>query len=430
MKRVKCSPKRRVPLTQNEVFKLCIPISRMSTLVEEIVSEHAKMPVEAGDEIEELPVDKLLINDVAAVQLIELYKKIEGLNLKPFDPSSVFVVLDHVVPPCDAVIADNLSITKKFARSLNLRLFKEGEGIEHVLLSEYDLVNPREILLGTDSHTCTNGAVGCFAFGIGITDALFVLFTGRFYNFIVPETVLVECSGRLSEGVYAKDVILYLLSQLDQKKVMDKVLEFTGNVRAMSLDEKSTICNMTTEISAKTAIISSQKENEGEYEDKFTVDLRSVVPYVAVPFSPLKGRPVSEVDAEITKAFLGSCTNSRFTDLEMAARVLKKRKVSEQVDLYVVPGSRRIYEKISKTGILDIFLEAGAVMLPPNCAACFGRHMGVLGPDDVCISSGNRNFRGRMGSEEAKVYLGSPATVAASAVTGKVTDPRGFLHED
>ncbi|MBU7045561.1 MAG: 3-isopropylmalate dehydratase large subunit [Theionarchaea archaeon] len=401
----------------------------MPTLVEEIVSHHVKNPVEAGDNIEELPIDKLLINDVAAVQLIELYRQIEDISPRPFDPSSVFVVLDHVTPPPDPVIAENLFITKQFARSLNIRLFREGEGIEHVLLTENNLINPKEILLGTDSHTCTNGAVGCLAFGIGITDALFVLFTGTFYNFTVPETVFINCSGTLQKGVYAKDVILYLLSHLPQKKVMDAVLQFTGDpIQNMSLDEKSTICNMSTEISAKTGIISHEREDlSSNYADCFEFSLNDLIPYVAVPHSPLNGRPITEVDTEITKAFLGSCTNSRLTDLQIAAQILENQKVNDTVDLYIVPGSRLIYEKILETGILHTFLKAGALILPPNCAACFGRHMGILGPHDICISSANRNFIGRMGSKDAKVFLGSPATVAASSVTGKITDPREMV---
>ena len=400
----------------------------MPTLVEEIISQHVETPVRAAEEIEELPIDKLLINDVAAVQLIELYKEIEDMNPTSFDPSSVFLVLDHVIPPPDPAIAQNLSVIKQFARKFNLRLFKEGEGIEHVLLSEYNLISQKDILLGTDSHTCTNGAVGCLAFGIGITDALFVLFTGKYYNFTVPETVLINCSGTLQEGVYAKDVILYILSQLNQKNVLDRVLQFTGeSIHKMSLDEKSTICNMTAEISAKTGIISEKEDLSADYADHYIFLLDDLVPHVAVPHSPLNGRPVTEVDAEITKAFLGSCTNSRLSDLEVAARILKNRKVKDTVDLYIVPGSRRIYEHAVETGIITIFLEAGAVILPPNCAACFGRHMGVLGPHDVCISSGNRNYLGRMGSKEARVYLASPATVAASAITGTITDPREML---
>ena len=402
----------------------------MPTLVEDIVSRHIKTPVEAGETVEEIPVDNLLINDVAAVQLIELYTQLEHVNPKPFDPSSVFVVLDHVTPAPDDKIAENLYRTKKFARKLNLNLFKEGEGIEHVLLTENKLINPGEILVGTDSHTCTNGAVGCFAFGIGITDALFVLFTGGYYNFTVPETVLIHFSGSLKEGVYAKDLILYLLSQLNQKTVLDKVLQITGDtINHMSLDEKSTVCNMVTEISAKTGIIPDKNDASSGFADTLTYDVDDLVPYVAVPHSPLNGRPVTDIDTEITKAFLGSCTNSRLSDLEVAARILKDKTVKDTVDLYIVPGSKKIFNQIAETGIITTFLKAGAVILPPNCAACFGRHMGILGPHDICISSANRNFVGRMGSKDAKVYLGSPATVAASAVTGTITDPREVLHD-
>lgn len=401
----------------------------MPTPVEEIVAQHTRTSVKGGETIEELPIDKLLVNDVAAVQLTEMYRKVEQMNPQPFDPSSIFVVLDHVTPPSDPAIAENLFVTKQFAKNLGLNLFKEGEGIEHVLLTERDLIKPGEILLGTDSHTCTNGAIGCFAFGIGITDALFVLFTGTLYNFIVPETVLVQCSGNLQKGVYAKDLILYILSQLDQKETLDKVLHFAGeSIHSMSLDEKCTICNMVTEISAKTGIISHKPEDpSAQYADRITYSIENLVPYVAVPHSPLNGKPITEVDTEITKAFLGSCTNSRFTDLQAAAQILNTRKVNDDIDLYIVPGSRRIFEQISEAGILFTFLKAGAVILPPNCAACFGRHMGVLGPHDICVSSGNRNYTGRMGSEKAKVYLASPATVAASAVTGRITDPRELL---
>ncbi|MBU7013867.1 MAG: 3-isopropylmalate dehydratase large subunit [Theionarchaea archaeon] len=402
----------------------------MPTLVETIVSKHKESPVRAGDEIEELPVDRLLINDVAAVQLVERYREIEDLLPAPFDPSSVFVVLDHVVPPCDSVIADNLQRTKQFARTLHLNLFKEGEGIEHVLLPENNLVSPGDILLGTDSHTCTNGALGCFAFGIGITDALFVLFTGTFYNFVVPETVLLTCSGKLQKGVYAKDLILYVLSHLDQQKMLNKVLQFSGPVFAsMPLDGMLTVCNMTTEISAKTGIMpyETREDLSAEFAERYTFDVTPLEPVVAVPHSPLNGKPVAELTVEITKAFLGSCTNSRLSDLQVAASILRGKKVKDTVDLYIVPGSRKIYEKIQESGILSTFIQAGAVILPPNCAACFGRHMGVLGPSDVCISSANRNFVGRMGSKDAKVYLGSPATVAASALTGMITDPREVL---
>ena len=402
----------------------------MPTLVEDIVSQHIKTPVETGETIEEIPVDNLLINDVAAVQLIELYTQLKPLDPKPFDPSSVFVVLDHVTPAPDDKIAENLYRTKKFARKLNLHLFKEGEGIEHVLLTESKLINPGEILVGTDSHTCTNGAVGCFAFGIGITDALFVLFTGSYYNFTVPETVLIHFSGSLKEGVYAKDLILYLLSQLDQKTVLDKVLQITGDtINRMSLDEKSTVCNMVTEISAKTGIIPDKNDASSGFADTLTYDVDDLIPYVAVPHSPLNGKPVTDIDTEITKAFLGSCTNSRLSDLEVAARILKNKTVKDTVDLYIVPGSKKIFNQIAESGIITTFLKAGAVILPPNCAACFGRHMGILGPHDICISSANRNYIGRMGSKDAKVYLGSPATVAASAVTGTITDPREVLHD-
>lgn len=402
----------------------------MPTLVETIVSKHVKSPVAAGDDIEELPVDRLLINDVAAVQLVELYKKIEDLDPIPFDPSSIFVVLDHVIPPCDSIIADNLHRTKQFARNLHLNLFKEGQGIEHVLLPENNLINPGDILLGTDSHTCTNGALGCFAFGIGITDALFVLFTGTFYNFIVPETVLLTCSGQLQKGVYAKDLILYLLSQLNQKRMLNRVLQFSGpTFTSMPLEGMLTVCNMTTEISAKTGIMpyKTKEDVSAEFADKLTFEVTTLEPYVAVPHSPLNGKPIAEVDQEITKAFLGSCTNSRLSDLQVAACILKGKKVKDTVDLYIVPGSRKIYEQITENGILSTFIQAGAVILPPNCAACFGKHMGVLGPSDVCISSANRNFLGRMGSKDARVYLGSPATVAASALTGRITDPREVL---
>ena len=408
-------------------FKLFMYYYSMPTTVEHIVSTHAGHQVRAGDVLEELPVDSLLINDVAAVQLWERYESLK-MDAPPYDPSAIFVVLDHVVPPPDPVIADNLHRTKEFARKLHLNLFREGEGIEHVLLSEYGLVSFGDILVGTDSHTCTNGALGCFAFGIGITDALFVMLTGTFYNFVVPETVYLICSGQLSQGVYAKDVILYMLSHLDQQAVFDRVLQFSGNpVDTMSLDEKSTLCNMVTEISARTGIISSPAPDISAGDSQYEFFLNDIPPYVAVPHSPLMGKPVSEVHTDITKAFLGSCTNARFSDLEVAASILEGKQVCEQVDLYVVPGSRHIFNRISQTGILSQFLQAGAVVLPPNCAACFGRHMGTLGPHDICISSGNRNYVGRMGSKDAQVYLGSPATVAASSVTGTITDPRELM---
>ncbi len=443
------------------------------TMVEKIISRQVGRPVQAGDKIERLPVSKLFFNDVIGPPAIKSLSRLfgetfqrHGKPVRAFDPRRVFLVPDHSVPALSVEVAEGVDLMEAFGREQGIRMYREGDGIEHVVLIEDGHIVPWDIVLGTDSHTCTNGAMGALAFGVGTTEGTYALATGHLYDFTVPETIQIELSGRFPRGVFAKDLILYVIGKLGAGGCSRRVAEFVGEgLAGLGMDARTTICNMAVEMSARTGIMPYDdtlgaylsgraqwdvqpicSDPDARFADRLQVDLSELEPMVAFPHKPANATPVSRVpemiarsqahptpdfpavqsDA-ITDAFLGACTNGRYEDLVEAAKVLRGRRVHPSVSFVVIPASRKVYEQAMDEGILQVFVKAGANIESSNCGPCFGSHMGVLSKNAQMISSSNRNYQGRMGSREARIFLASPATVTASAIEGRIADPRKYL---
>jgi 3-isopropylmalate/(R)-2-methylmalate dehydratase large subunit len=353
-----------------------------------------------------------------------------------------------------------------FAKEQDIKCYKEGDGIEHVVLIEDGYIVPGSIILGTDSHTDTNGALNSLAFGIGTTDGSYAMATGSIYDFDVPETIRINMHGQLNKGVYSKDLILFLIGRLGVDGAVKRVVEFGGPaLKNLSMDSRTTIANMAVEMGARTAIFEPDDiledylkdrakfnyktylpDENCNYEKVLDIDLSSLEPTVAFPHKPgnvtfiskskeymkktAKNPTVDSPKVEtlrITDAFLGACTNGRYEDLVEASKILKGRKVNPNTNFIVIPASRKVYNQLLKEGVLQIFADAGANIESSNCGPCFGKHMGIVGKGAQMISSSNRNYIGRMGSKDAKIFLASPVTVAAAAITGKIVDPREYL---
>jgi 3-isopropylmalate/(R)-2-methylmalate dehydratase large subunit len=443
------------------------------TIVEKIVSRHVGRPARAGELIERLPVGKVFFNDVIGPPAILTLQRLFGDTFrahdKPvqvFDPRRVFMIPDHSVPAYSVQVADGVDLMESFGRQCGMKVYREGDGIEHVVLIEDGHIVPWDIVLGTDSHTCTNGAMGALAFGVGTTDGAYAMATGHIYDFIVPETFQFELNGTFQKGVYAKDLILHIIGTLGAGGCSRRVAEFVGEgVRRLAMDARTTICNMAVEMSARTGIMPTDEtllaylkdraqwpvaplasDPDAAVGDRMTVDLSTLEPMVAFPHKPANATPISRVremmarsqatptsdfpavqSDRVTDAFLGACTNGRYDDLVEAAKVLKGQKVHPEVSFVVIPASRQVYERAMDEGILQVIIKAGANVESSNCGPCFGSHMGVLSKKAQMISSSNRNYQGRMGSRDARIFLGSPATVAASAIEGRLADPRKYL---
>jgi len=391
------------------------------SLVLKIISQACNKSLKAGD-FAEIPLDYALAHDVTAPQAINVMKDIcENV----WDTSRVVLVQDHFVPAPTTKAAEQQKFIRDWAKNQKIQHYYEvGSGVCHQVMIEEVLVRSGLIIAGADSHTCTAGATGSFAFSVGSTELGVILATGRIW-FKVPETIRVELNGRISRYVTGKDIALYLLNKINDADY--KVIEFAGNaVKSLSLNERATICNLMAETGAKSAIFPTDIESDNGAEHYVNVDLSNIEPMVAKPFSPCNISPVKEVFEHIDQAYLGSCTNGRIEDLREAASLLRGKKIDPNVRLLVSPASRKVYMQAAKEGLLYDLTEAGAQVLGCSCGACFGGHMGLLSDNEVCISSSNRNFPGRMGDAGSRVYLASPATVAASAIMGKITDPRAL----
>jgi len=395
-------------------------------------------------------VDKVMLHDVSGPGVIKTFEKLEkdGIIIvdKLFDPSMVWVAEDHFVPSADKISAENISKLSKFTSKFGIKKhFKYGlgqYGICHTLSHEEGLVSPGELYIGGDSHTNTTGALGAFACGLGHTDVAYVLLNGNLW-FKVPETLYFKISGKLPEHVMAKDLILKIIGDITTEGGAGYAMQFGGDgISDMSVESRLTLTNMTTEAGAKNGIIEPDQkvfdylaergvtkydavydDEDAQHAKTYEYDLSELEPLVAKPFSPQNVSVVQETTGiEIDKSYIGSCTGAKYEDLEAVARILKGRKVKVRTE--VVPAAISIYKKASENGLDKIFLDAGAVIGAPTCGACCGAHMGVLAKDEVCVSTTNRNFPGRMGHVDSKTYLTSPLVAAASAVTGKLTDPR------
>ena len=395
-------------------------------------------------------VDKVMLHDVSGPGVIKTFEKLEKDGVvkvdKLFDPSMVWVAEDHFVPSADKISAENISKLSKFTSKFGIKKhFKYGlgqYGICHTLSHEEGLVSPGELYIGGDSHTNTTGALGAFACGLGHTDVAYVLLNGNLW-FKVPETLYFKINGKLPEHTMAKDLILKIIGDITTEGGAGCAMQFGGDgISDMSVESRLTLTNMTTEAGAKNGIIEPDQkvfdylaergvteydavydDEDAQYAKTYEYDLSELEPLVAKPFSPQNVSVVQETTGiEIDKSYIGSCTGAKYEDLVAVARILKGRKVKVRTE--VVPAAISIYKKASENGLDKIFLDAGAVIGAPTCGACCGAHMGVLAKDEVCVSTTNRNFPGRMGHVDSKTYLTSPLVAAASAVTGKLTDPR------
>jgi len=418
------------------------------TFVEKILSKKANREVKVGEIVMVSP-DFVLSHDNTAAISIN-FKKM-GAE-KVLDPGKVVIVLDHVVPAATEQYALNHSMIRQFVKDQGIKHFYDVNadgGICHQVLSEKGFALPGLLILGADSHTTTYGAFGAFSAGIGRTEVASIWATGEIW-LKVPESIKIEITGKLPVGVSAKDVILFIIGELGSDGANYRSVEFTGNlVKEFSQSSRMVLANMAAEMGAKNGYIAPDEKTfdwiegrvkseyepiypdpDAHYEKTYKFDVSELEPQVAAPHTVDNVYPVGEYEGtKINQALIGTCTNGRLEDLEAARKILKGRKVHPDVRLLVLPASWEVYREALARGILSDLIDAGALILNPGCGPCLGAHEGVLAPGEVAISTSNRNFKGRMGSREAFIYLASPLTVAASAIEGKITDPRKYISE-
>jgi 3-isopropylmalate/(R)-2-methylmalate dehydratase large subunit len=417
-----------------------------STLAEKIIGLHVKHGV-AGGELVLTNVDKAALQDTTGPLAVRQFNAMGFKKVK--NPKNCFIFLDHCAPcPTKEQANDHITL-RSFADKYGVRIHQVGEGVIHQLLMERYL-SPGDIAVGSDSHTCMGGALGCFATGMGSTDVAVAFGLGKTW-LRVPESIKFNLEGRLSKGVYPKDVILYLIGILGADGATYKSMEFSGSLTSkMGVEDRAVLSNMAVEAGAKCGIFPSdintkkylkemkreedfielQPDDGAVYEKTFTIDVSKLEPMVALPHKVDNVRPISHKDCKglkIQQVFLGSCTNGRLEDLKIAAGILKGKTVHPDVRLIVVPASRKIFLDAMKTGVLKTLIEAGAAVQNPGCGPCLGIHQGVLGDNEICVATSNRNFKGRMGNPNSGIVLASPATAAASALSGILSDPREVL---
>ncbi|MBX5458504.1 MAG: 3-isopropylmalate dehydratase large subunit [Thermogemmatispora sp.] len=416
----------------------------MGTLAEEIFSYKLGRPVSAG-EIVIVDVDHVMSHDTTSPLAIQAFRKLTGeRGGRVFDSARAHIVFDHIVPAATVAAATLQRDIRGFAREQGIQILQEG--ICHQVMPERGFVAPGEIIVGADSHTCTYGALGAFATGMGSTDIGVAYATGRSW-FRVPETINVRLTGQLQPGVYVKDVTLELVRRIGVDGANYRALEYSGSlVESLSISERFTLCNMAIEMGAKTGLVAPDATTEAwlrgrvnrsypmlqpqnpRYERVVEVDVSDLSPLIACPPDVNNVVPVEQVEhIQIDQVFLGTCTNGRLDDLAIAASILRGRTIHPNTRMVVIPASREVYLEALRLGYIETFIQAGASVGTPGCGPCIGRHFGVLGPGERALTTMNRNFTGRMGDPTAEIYLGSPATVAATAITGHITDPRQFL---
>jgi len=418
------------------------------TITQKILAAHAGRKFVEPGELILANVDMVLGNDITAPVAIEEFEKAGAT--KVFDNEKIALVPDHFTPCKDIKSAQLCKRVREFAKKHNIKnYFEIGEmGVEHALLPERGLVGPGDVVIGADSHTCTYGALGAFATGVGSTDMAAAMYMGKTW-FKVPETIKIVYRGKRQPWVGAKDLILYTIGDIGVDGALYKSLEFTGDtLKDLTVDERLTITNMAVEAGAKNGIMAAdekvveyvkgrgkkkvrvyESDDDAHYEKILEYDVETIQPQVALPHLPENSVAVDEVaDIQIDQVVIGSCTNGRFVDMKQAAEILKGRKVHPYVRLIIIPATQEVYKRCVKEGLMDIFLEANAVVSTPTCGPCLGGHMGILAEGEKAVATTNRNFVGRMGHPKSEVYLASPAVAAASAVTGKITHPREVVQ--
>ncbi|GKT31970.1 3-isopropylmalate dehydratase large subunit [Aduncisulcus paluster] len=390
-------------------------------------------------------------NDITTPISIKAFEESGATKLA--NPDGFSIVLDHFIPAKDIASANQAKVSRDFAAKHNLKNFfdEKDMGIEHALLPEKGLVIPGDVIIGADSHTCTHGALGAFSTGMGSTDLAFAMVTGGNW-FKVPEAIKVVFKGKPSQFVTGKDLILEIIRILGVDGALYKTLEFTGDtIQYLSMDDRFSLCNMAIEAGAKNGIVAVDditreflddrakvngglrdtpkefySDEDAVYSQVVEIDVAALEPVIAYPFLPENGHSITQAvedNIKVDQVFVGSCTNGRLSDLKIASEILNGKRIAQHTRMIVTPGTQMILREATKLGYIDILIDAGAVVSNPTCGACLGGYMGILGDDEVCISTTNRNFVGRMGSRTSKVYLSNSAVAAASAISGYITDP-------
>ncbi len=417
------------------------------TISEKILADHAGKPEVFPDELVEVRVDFALGNDITAPLAIEAFKR-SGAK-KVFDRERICLVPDHFVPNKDIASAMQAKMLREFAREFDLRYYFEvgRMGVEHALLPEQGLVLPGDVVIGADSHTCTYGALGAFATGVGSTDLAAAMITGKVW-FKTPHSMKFIFRGKLRPWVGGKDLILYTIGKIGVDGARYRAMEFEGEViDSLPMSDRLSMCNMAIEAGAKVGIITPDSITEqyvnsrakrpykfyrsdpgATYEAVYEWDISEIEPMVALPHSPENVKQVNELpNTPIDQVVIGSCTNGRLEDLRVAAKILKGKKVARGVRCLVIPATQLIYMEAMEEGLIETFIEAEAAVSTPTCGPCLGGHMGILAPGESAVATTNRNFVGRMGHVDSKVYLSNPAVAAASAILGRIAHPEEVL---
>ncbi|MDP2980559.1 MAG: 3-isopropylmalate dehydratase large subunit [Candidatus Omnitrophota bacterium] len=419
------------------------------TIAEKIFSSHSNKDVKAGDVVV-ANVDFCFGQDGTSMLVIDAFRNLGAK--KVFNKDKFCMVIDHSAPSPNIGVSEVHKKMRNFAKEHGLNIFDIGCGVCHQVIPESGLVMPGNLVVGADSHTCTYGALGVFATGMGSTDVAVALATGKNW-FKVPETIKIILKGKAGKGVYSKDVILHIIGKLGADYSTYKAIEFSGEyVKSLSMDGRFTIANMAIEMGAKAGLMEPDKktyywlkahkgsrfkaqgsrlknDKDAKYSEVLEFDVSKIVPQIAKPHTVDNVVPVNKLkNKKIDQAFLGTCTNGRLEDLQIAHSILKNNKINENVKMIIAPASKDIFQKAMGKGMISEFVKAGASVVAPGCGPCVGTHNGVLASGEVCISTANRNFKGRMGNPDAFIYLGSPATVAASALEGKIADPRKYIR--
>jgi 3-isopropylmalate dehydratase large subunit len=417
------------------------------TFAEKILATYSGEDVTVPSQIVSIKPDHLLTHDNTAAIIQKITSELEKYGVHSTELP--IIVIDHVIPAASEKTAINHKVIREFVKEHKIKhFFDVGQGICHQIAVEKGLALPGKLILGSDSHTCSYGAVGVFSSGIDRTEAASLLLTGETW-LKVPQSIKIILENTLSIGVFAKDVILHIIGNVSSSGATYCSTEYHGTVEQFCIDERFSIANMGVEMGAKNAVflpdkvteeyfqsigISSSKydpiypDPDAKYSETWSYDLSNIVPLVACPHTVDNVKPAEDLnDINIQQGLIGTCTNGRLSDLKIAAEIVKGKSIHSQVRLLILPASKTILQQALKMGYIETLVNAGAVILPPGCGPCLGAHQGVLSPGERCLSTANRNFKGRMGSKDAEIYLASPATVAASALKGRIVDPREVM---
>ena len=415
------------------------------TISEKIIGNKARDVVEAG-QIVEANVDYVMVNDVTGLPAFEQFEKFPK-GTKPYS-EKIVLIPDHYVPNKDVASAEQAKRMRDFAKKYNIKnYFEVGRGgVCHQLMIEKGFVAPGRLIVGADSHTCSYGALGAFSTGIGSTEAAAIMAIGKLW-LKVPDSIKITVNGKLDNYVYGKDIILHVIGDIGVEGALYQTMEYYGNtIENLTLSDRITISNMAIEAGGKAGVIPPDEkvfeylrdrvrgnytpiysDKDAYYLQELKYDAVDIPPTVAKPFLPSNTSPASEVDVKIDQAYLGSCTNGRIEDLRIAAKILKGKKINPEVRMIVVPATKEVFNQALKEGLIEIFENADCFVCGPTCGACLGGYMGILADGEKCVATTNRNFIGRMGHKNSEVYLANPAVVAASAIEGRIVDPREVL---